>query len=214
MRYWLTASCVVWAACSGVAEMVEPVELPPSEEPIVEADPNPNSDPTATFEPVIDASVPIYGGTIAVDGERVVVAHPEEDWIGVWDLRTNTLQSKFSLPEGSQPFRVDIRGNHAAVSLRGSGEVAFLTLASDEDDVDELRGRVAVCAEPRGVAAVNYGLQNSGVFVACASGEIVQFDRDMKVVRTELVGPDLRDIVVTQTPHLGLAVPHRRDHRT
>ncbi|MBX2796939.1 MAG: c-type cytochrome [Myxococcales bacterium] len=130
-------------------------------------------------------SVPLYGGTLAVQGGLAVAADPGLDVVAFWEVGQDTLAGRVHLSPGSQPFRVAFSGEHVLVTLRGSGSVAVIDAASRT-----LVEEVPVCLEPRGVDA-----QGSVAFVACAGGELVELSQG-RVVRARHVRSDLRDVVL------------------
>ncbi|MEM6926560.1 MAG: hypothetical protein AAF602_06515 [Myxococcota bacterium] len=130
-------------------------------------------------------AVPVYGGTMETDGNTIVIADPEYDEIIFVDAQDGSVRNRVTLDDHTEPFRVDIHEERAFLTLRGTGRVASLAL--DGRDLQT----TPVCAEPRGVDAVA-----DAVFVACASGELVELDGSLEVIRRVRVATDLRDVVV------------------
>ncbi len=139
-------------------------------------------------------TVPLYGGTMASDPHRVVIADPSTDEVVIASTVDSDIIVSVSLEEHSEPFRIALADETAYVSLRGSGDVAAIRLTDGE-----VLATAPACAEPRGVDA-GFG----GVFVACASGRVVEYDEALQVRRSTIVEPDLRDVVVTEE-HLWLS---------
>jgi mono/diheme cytochrome c family protein len=137
---------------------------------------------------------PISGGTLALtsDGLIFVASDPNAD--SVWIVeRTGSGASAVPvlLEEGAEPGRVAIENDQLAhVALRGAGAVATIDLASKQ-----LKGKTAVCPEPRGLAWDNLG---GKVHVACADGQLVSFvPQSPAPLEKVQLDSDLRDIVVT-----------------
>lgn len=137
-------------------------------------------------------SVPIYGGTLEVLGEQIVVADPGADL--VWSVDARSHQSaRIALEPGAQPFRVAIAPGVAYVSLRGAGQVLALDLQRGVE-----LGRVDVCPAPRGIA-----LEAETLWVACATGELAAVSvPELQVDRIWHVDGDLRDVVIDEHGHL------------
>lgn len=131
-------------------------------------------------------NLPVWGGTIAVDGERAVLSDPDGDRVLIVDTAGAKVQAVVELEPGSAPFRVAIDGDRAFVTLRGSGQLAELDLAAGS-----LTSAEPVCAEPRGVVV---DPSTGTVYVACAEGTVVIDDGLLPVAIP--VGPDLRDVVI------------------
>jgi hypothetical protein len=140
------------------------------------------------IEPPVEVppSVPLMGGTLeAVPAlDAVVASLPERDQVVLLDMDGGDRITE--LPEGSVPFRLLVEEERVWVTLRGTGELALLEPASAT-----VSWRVPVCAEPRGLDRIE-----DSVLVACASGELVQVDDAGEVVRSELLMPDLRDVLL------------------
>src|SRR5262245_7971806 len=122
-------------------------------------------------EPIV--SVPVYGGTMEVE--------PEFGWIVAADPEGNRLLrvvgddvAEVALGYNARPFRVHVEGTQAWVTLRGTGELASVSI-----DTLTVDWKTRVCLEPRGVARSPTG----GLLVACAGGEIVEVDDDGALVR-------------------------------
>ena len=145
------------------------------------------TDPDVPTPSSVARAVPVYGGTMASDRTRVVAADPGADRVSI-HTRGSGEVSQVALPPGSEPFRVHIDQNLAFVTLRGTGSIASV-------DVNRaaLVDQAEVCPEPRGVA-----VSGDSVYVACASREVVELDRRLRVRRSVPVATDLRDIVVEE----------------
>ena len=133
----------------------------------------------------VSRTVPLYGGTMAVQGNLMVAADPGRDRIAFWNVAASDF-TEVELAAGSEPFRVAFLDNMAVVTLRRSGAIATF----DPENATEV-GRTEVCPAPRGVA-----VDGATVYVACASGELVTLDRNLTVTNSWHVGYDLRDVVV------------------
>lgn len=194
MRHAIALACVlVLAGCHGpdaLAPEVSPYDsygLPPETTGLY-------IDPHAAS--VVHASRPvpaISGGTLAVtaDGALIVAADPDRDRIAIVTVATGAVTT-MRVPDGSEPGRVaiDEANRTAHVVLRGSGEVASVTL-----DGTPTITRRAACAAPRGIAV---DAERGLVRVACRDGELVSFDGStfaaVSTLQTDL--DDLRDIIV------------------
>ncbi|MEN0062280.1 MAG: hypothetical protein AAGA48_09015 [Myxococcota bacterium] len=153
--------------------------------PVQVASPDRTDAPPEVEPPVATSrTTPIYGGTMSVDQQRILVADPGLDRITLTtpDL---ALVHRFQFEEGAAPFRSHIDGNSAYVVLRGTGQVAKLNL------LDFTVTTANVCVEPRGIDT-----DANGLVVACASGDLVELDRDLVIQRSAQPGPDLRDVVI------------------
>lgn len=129
--------------------------------------------------------VPVYGGTLASSHGTLVVADPGWDRITIVSDGL-TVERTVSLRDGAEPFRIVIDDGVAFVTLRGSGELATLDVASAT-----VLSQTEVCGEPRGVA-----VDGDDVFVACAGGVLHQLTRSLDPVRSAFVDSDLRDVIV------------------
>jgi hypothetical protein len=131
-------------------------------------------------------SVPLMGGTLesmpALDA--VIASLPERDQVLLLEEDGGDIITE--LGEESVPFRLLVEGELAWVTLRGTGELALIAPADGE-----VLWRSAVCPEPRGVARLE-----GSVLVACAGGELVEVSDVGEVLRSELLMPDLRDVVL------------------
>lgn len=141
----------------------------------------PTADGPAPRVDGVARSVPVYGGTMAAHPSGLlVVADPLRDVV-VFDAdQTRTVL----VGRGAEPFRIAITDDRVFVTLRGRGELVTF------DHQGEELARVAVCDEPRGVAA-----EGGTQLVACAGGELVVLQNDA-VQAVHHFGPDLRDIVL------------------
>ncbi|MDP9002669.1 MAG: cytochrome-c peroxidase, partial [Myxococcota bacterium] len=138
------------------------------------------------------APPPISGGTMLLsrDGKTAIAADPDRDLISFVDLAGRAVRAQAALSPGDEPGRlVEDGGGRVHVALRGSGELATLSLATGQ-----LLERRPVCPQPRGVA---YDGTTDQVIVACATGELVTFPAPSgSAVRSLAIEPDLRDVVV------------------
>lgn len=171
-----------------------------ADEPDAPADPpvgdptQPEATPGNEPPPLPDAlprSIPLLGGSLAAGSDWAVVADAEVDVLIVLDFSGD--EPAITTPDlhpGDVPFRVDIEGDVAWATLRGPGGLAIYDRSVPLDD-RVVRRVVAGCPEPRGVDATA-----TDVWVACASGEIVQLDLAGQVLRSQFVEEDLRDVVV------------------
>ena len=135
---------------------------------------------------------PISGGTMLLsrDGKTAIASDPDRDFVTFVDIATAAVRTRTDLSPRDEPGRVvEDNGGRVHVALRGSGELATLSLASGQ-----LVGRRPVCAQPRGVA---YDATNDQVLVACATGELVTLPAASgPAVRIVVIEPDLRDVVI------------------
>ena len=130
-------------------------------------------------------SVPVYGGTLesAPGIGGVVAADPEGNSL----LRVvGDEVVAIDLGHNARPFRVLVEGTRAWVTLRGTGELAAIGLATST-----VEWRSRICLEPRGVARSPAG----PLVVACAGGELVELTDDGEILRLTIVDSDLRDVV-------------------
>ncbi|MEN0060516.1 MAG: c-type cytochrome [Myxococcota bacterium] len=179
-------------ACTPDENGTNPVPAP-QPDPIVDPDPDPDPDPTPDPKgnPFATArgTVPIYGGTLALSDGRVYVADPALDNVFFAPQTLETDPVAIALPKHTEPFRIAAAGDDLYVTLRGTGEVAHLDVASQS-----VVATTPICAEPRGVT-----LTDGGLFVACASGELVELTRKLEIVRSVELASDLRDVVLEGT---------------
>ncbi|MCB9689002.1 MAG: hypothetical protein H6735_28425 [Alphaproteobacteria bacterium] len=172
-----------------VAEVeVEPVPVAGIDPPIDTPDPSrwvAGGLPVFVPEPM--DTVPLLGGTMeaAADLGGVIAADPDGDRLIWWSPDTTAVER--SVGEGSRPFRIEVADDTAWVTLRGTGEVAEVSLPDLE-----VRWRTPVCPEPRGLDRAEDGT----LWVACAGGDLVVLDPSGSVDRHAVVAPDLRDVVV------------------
>lgn len=133
-------------------------------------------------------SVPLYGGTMAITADFVIIADPDQDHVVGWNRRADVVAWTLELAPGAEPFRATASPDERTiyVTLRGTGDVLSLNPLNGDLAHQEL-----ACPEPRGVAATS-----DHVYVACASGELVTFRPDLTHVSSDLVSPDLRDVVI------------------
>jgi hypothetical protein len=156
--------------------------------------------PGGSFPPTFGATVhqtsappAVSGGTLRVlsDGTTAVAADPDRDRVYVVDLPNRTLHATIALQAGDEPGRVvEDAAGRVYVALRHGGAVATIDPVSGT-----LTDRRSVCAAPRGLA---YDPVLDVVVVACRDGELVSLPAGGgATVRTVLLDPDLRDVVVT-----------------
>jgi mono/diheme cytochrome c family protein len=135
---------------------------------------------------------PISGGTMLLsrDGNTAIVADLDRDFVSFVDLGASAVRARADLSPGDEPGRLaEDSGGLVYVALRGSGELATLSVATGQ-----LLDRRPVCAQPRGVA---YDAKTDQVIVACATGELVTLPvASGPAVQTRLIEPDLRDVVI------------------
>jgi hypothetical protein len=120
--------------------------------------------PPTTSQP--SAPPPISGGTLVISTSGLAFASdPDHDRLYVVDLALRAVTRVVQLPSKSEPGRVAIdEKGHAFVSLRSSGQLATIDVASG---ALELRPS---CVAPRGVT---YDPWRDRVIVGCASGGMV-----------------------------------------
>jgi mono/diheme cytochrome c family protein len=133
----------------------------------------------------------ISGGTLAVspDGRFAVAADPDRNRVSLIDLISNEVRH-VALQSGDEPGRVVVDGaGRAYVGLRRAGDVAIIDIAGAR-----LEQRTHVCSAARGLALdAALGL----LHVACADGRLVTLQAARgEVVRSLMVGADLRDVLV------------------
>lgn len=132
----------------------------------------------------------IFGGTlhIAEDGHTAIVGDVQGDRLFVVDTATGVMKHSIALEAGAIPFRITDAGGQAYVSLRGSGQIAVVDLASGE-----LVDTWEACLEPRGL-----DVDGGNLWLACASSELVRIDRSTGARSVLQVDKDLRDVVVDE----------------
>jgi cytochrome c peroxidase len=136
---------------------------------------------------------PISGGTMLLsrDGKTLVVADPDRDFVSFVDLVASApvVRAKTALSPQDEPGRIaEDAGGRVYVALRGSGDLATLSLATG----DVLERRPA-CAQPRGVA---YDAKTDQLLVACATGGLVTLPTAGGSSQTLTPESDLRDVIV------------------
>jgi len=135
---------------------------------------------------------PISGGTMLLsrDSKTAIASDPDRDFVSFVNISTATVRARADLSPHDEPGRlVEDNGGQVHVALRGSGELATLSLASGQ-----LVGRRPVCPQPRGVA---YDATSDHVLVACATGEFVTLPAASgPAVSVVVIEPDLRDVVI------------------
>jgi mono/diheme cytochrome c family protein len=181
-------------------------------------------DDTAPVEATVRPA-PILGGTLTLTDDGVAIAaDPDRDLVHVVDLEAREVRHTISLTPGDQPHRVALGSDgRAHVVLRGAGGIATIdTLAGT------VTARHAVCPEPRGIAF--HADDDASLYVACASGALVQLSEAGEVRERWQLEPDLRDVLIvggevkvsvfrsaaivgldgsrTEIPHIDDAVPH------
>ena len=138
----------------------------------------------------VDAPPPISGGTllIARDG-LAVAADPDRDAMYIVDLASHKVTT-IPMQKGDEPGRLveDAQGR-VHVVLRTGGALATIDLAS-KSVVDSR----SICVAPRGVG---FDPSDQTLYVACASGELVQLPAaGGPATRMLQIDRDLRDVVV------------------
>jgi hypothetical protein len=132
---------------------------------------------------------PVYGGGVEVlsDGFTAVAIDAETGRVMTIDTNLGHYLTETRFDAQSQPWRIAGGPDDLVyVTLRGSGELGIF-----ERTTGEIVDLVPVCPAPRGVAAAPDGT----IFVACAGGELVSISEEGEIT-SELVAPDLRDVVV------------------
>ncbi len=148
---------------------------------------------SAPDRPVVTLSAPpppIAGGTLLVtsDGRLAVVGDSDRDAIHVVDLERRVRTRRLAMPERSEPGRlVQSDDGRVYALLRSGGAIVSFDPRSDEDL--EL---TPVCAAPRGLDVD----AEARLFIVCASGELLLWERAAAPRRIGEVGPGARDIVV------------------
>lgn len=141
----------------------------------------------------LDQPPPLSGGTLIVakDGHTAVAADPDRDMIWIVDTQSAVLLAQVPLLPGDEPGRlVEDSVGRVHVALRGAGALVTVDLMAGA-----VVNRRLACPAPRGVA---YDYPTDRVHVACAGGELVSFPAvGGAAVRKVLLGPDLRDVLVT-----------------
>ena len=179
---WLILAALT--ACSvSSQERTDRTDAPSDTTPLEELAP----EPTVPAE-AARATLPVFGGTlhIAEDGHTAIVGDVQGDRLILVDTDSGARTATIDLPAGATPFRITDADGTAWVSLRGSGQVGVVDLTTGAL-VDTWDG----CLEPRGLDT-----DDSSVFLACASGELVTFDRATGARRSVRVEKDLRDVIV------------------
>jgi hypothetical protein len=135
---------------------------------------------------------PISGGTMLLsqDGNTVIVSDPDRDFVSFVDIGAGAVRARADLSPGDEPGRLaEDSGGLAYAALRGSGELATLSVATGQ-----VLERRPVCAQPRGVA---FDAKTDQVFVACATGELVTLPAASgPAAQALMIEPDLRDVVI------------------
>ncbi|MBX2803965.1 MAG: c-type cytochrome [Myxococcales bacterium] len=137
----------------------------------------------------VPVSTPVVGGATLTlhDGIRVAASDVHSGQVVLVNLDTFEVEAVQQLPENSEPNRM-AQGDAGTlwVAQRRSGHVTGLS-TSDLSVV----AQHWVCPAPRGIDSGHDGT----LWVACGSGELIQFD-DVQILRRLELGPDLRDVVV------------------
>jgi hypothetical protein len=134
---------------------------------------------------------PISGGTLLVtsDGTTAVMSDPDRDAIYVVDVTGMSLRATIPLKPGDEPGRLVQDGaGRVHVALRGGGALVTIDPGSGA-----VLARRSVCPAPRGVA---WDAASDGLWVACATGELVQLPSMGEVTRSLHVARDMRDVIV------------------
>ncbi|MEM9193657.1 MAG: c-type cytochrome [Myxococcota bacterium] len=129
---------------------------------------------------------PIRGGTLGFDRDRdlAVVADPDRDRIHLVAFNPLRVTVTFDLPVGAEPGRVAVGEDRYWVALSGIDAVAELTPDTEGLEIHE------ACTRPQSVA-----VQERGVVVACATGEVMTYRADSTDVLAQLE-PGIRDVVM------------------
>jgi len=124
------------------------------------------------------------------DGTTAVAADPDRDALYVVDVTTMAVRHTISLKTGDEPGRLAEDGaGRVHVALRGGR--ALVTI---DPTTGALLARRSVCPAPRGVA---WDATSDSVWVACATGELVQLPAGGGSAGRSLhVERDLRDVIV------------------
>ncbi|MFT5459469.1 MAG: cytochrome c553 [Myxococcota bacterium] len=135
------------------------------------------------------AAIPILGGGLeALPDGRLAVVDPENGMLYITSFSGTSRQvhTEVDLGAGSVPFRMAAGTERVWVTLREAGD-----LVAVNPDSGEITHRVAVCTAPRGVL-----LDGFSVWVACATGELVEVDTGSgEILASFQLEPDLRDVV-------------------
>ncbi len=123
------------------------------------------------------------------DGTTAVVSDPDRDAIYVVDVTGMSVRATIPLKAGDEPGRLVEDGEgRVHVALRGGGALVTIDPGSGT-----LLARRSVCPAPRGVA---WDVTNDGLWVACATGELVQLPAMGDPTRSLHVTRDMRDVIV------------------
>jgi hypothetical protein len=128
-----------------------------------------------------DAAAMVRGGTLLAVGPAEVVALDPEGAAARWFEVSDGVVERDAVALPGRPRRAVV----------GSGGALWIT--SDAGllrVVDGAVERVAVCPDPRGVAA-----DGDGAWVVCGGGELVGVDGALAVRSRAWLAPDLRDVV-------------------
>lgn len=148
------------------------------------ADPSASA-PVRSLEP---PPPPIVGGSMALAGNRLIIADADRDQIHLVRTAPLDLLHTFELSPGARPSRIAVGAGKAWVVLTGSGEVATLEIDASEPSLS-LR---AACPTPRGIA-----VSNDEIFVACTGGQLVRAPGEDAFETLEAQLPkDVRDVTL------------------
>jgi mono/diheme cytochrome c family protein len=128
-------------------------------------------------EPVPRVSLPLAGGAAASDGPYLAALDLQGDRLILFEEHGEIREVHF--PSGWAPGAVAMEGGQAAITLRGTGAVALVTVQPLQVEL------WPACPEPRGV-----DLRDGRWAVACAGGELVLPDRVLRVK------PDLGEVLL------------------
>lgn len=134
----------------------------------------------------------LSGGTLLAlsDGTTLVASDPERDQVYVVDSARDLVRAVVPLQPGDEPGRLaEDAAGRVHVVLRRAGALVDL-----DPQTGTTLAKRSVCPAPRGLA---YAPATDQLHVACAGGELVSLAAGGGgVTRTQMLVPDLRDVVV------------------
>src|SRR5262245_24105444 len=192
MSSWWEASVGVRGRAAVCAVFLTGVGCDSLDKPIEETDGTRLVIPTDTRKAVRASTKPppVSGGTLVVTRAGLAVASdPERDVIVVADVANAQLRATIALQSGDEPGRlVEDAAGRVHVALRRGGAVVTI-----DPSAGTILDRRSVCGAPRGLAVSSA----ETLEVACADGKLVTLPTGSgAVVRTVVLEPDLRDVVV------------------